>query len=108
MDEFPSHWDPLIDPEWEKTAGKRIREELDRRLKMEEERLVRIGVQPLWNRAFIPKLPIPEPSTLTKMPSLSISEASRLISRNLFTGTGELNLYIQINSPEEPGMSRKI
>ena len=49
MSEYNLRWEPMIDPEWEKTAGKRIKEELDRRMRLEEERLVRVKAQPFFN-----------------------------------------------------------
>ncbi len=91
----------MIDPEWEKTAGKRIKDELDRKMKLEEERLVRVKAQPFYNRAFIPRLASPPLSTLRPMPLLTIADAHDLISQNLFVGNDSTRLFIQVNTPEE-------
>jgi hypothetical protein len=101
MSEYNLKWDPMIDPEWEKTAGKRIKEELERRMKLEEERLVRVKAQPFYNRAFIPRLASPTLSSLRPMPILTIAEAEELISQNLFVGKDSSRLFIQVNSQEE-------
>ena len=73
MSEYNLRWEPMINPEWEKTAGKRIKEELDRRMRLEEERLVRVKAQPFYNRAFIPRLASPTLSSLRPMPFLTIA-----------------------------------
>jgi hypothetical protein len=101
MSEYNLKWDPMIDPEWEKTAGKRIKDELDRKMKLEEERLVRVKAQPFYNRAFIPRLASPPLSTLRPMPLLTIADAHDLISQNLFVGNDSTRLFIQVNTPEE-------
>ena len=101
MSEYNLRWEPMIDPEWEKTAGKRIKEELDRRMRLEEERLVRVKAQPFYNRAFIPRLASPTLSSLRPMPFLTIAEAQELISQNLFVGKDSTRLFIQVNSREE-------
>ena len=101
MSEYKLRWEPMIDPEWEKTAGKRIKEELERRMRLEEERLVRVKAQPFYNRAFIPRLASPTLSSLRQMPILTISDARELISQNLFVGKDSTRLFVQVNSREE-------
>ncbi len=101
MSEYQLRWEPMIDPEWEKTSGKRIMEELERRMRLEEERLVRVKAQPFYNRAFIPRLASPTLSSLRPMPIVTISEARELISQNLFVGKDSTRLFVQVNSKEE-------
>jgi hypothetical protein len=103
MDEFPSHskWNPIVDPEWEGSAGKRIKDELARKQQLEDERIVRVRSQPFCSRAVIPDLPIPDTSDLMPMPVLTISDARRLLSGNLFTDKDQLKLFVQVDSSAE-------
>lgn len=89
-------WDPIG------TAGKRVLDELKKKIQLEEERRTLIQKYPFQIRAHVPYLPSPRAQNLCEMPVMSIKDAKMEISSALFTKADEpVSLFVQVNSPGE-------